>query len=360
MAKRYLVLQNGRVFEGEDFGAEPAPGGVVGELCFTTGMCGYIETLTDPSYYGQIVTQTFPSIGNYGVIPGDFEGRPALFGYVVREWSRRPSNYRCEGTVDGFLRERGIPGVCGVDTREITRLIRERGVMNAIITDGEPDPDDPRLRAYSVCDAVPSVTSSRPALLPAFGEEKYRVTLIDYGAKAGIAEALRQRGCTVLTVPANVDADAILETRPDGVMLSNGPGDPDERTDCAAEIRKLFSRVPIFGICLGHQLLALSRGAVTEKLKFGHRGGNQPVKDLKSGITYITSQNHGYAVRADSLKEGSVSFVNANDGTCEGIDYGENAFSVQFHPEARSGPRDTAFLFDRFVSMMEERRNAKR
>ena len=364
MKKRYLILEDGRIFEGEGFGAQTAPGGTVGELVFTTGMCGYLECLTDPSYYGQIVTQTFPSIGNYGVIPADFEGRPALFGYVVREWCRKPSNFRCEGTVDDFLRENGIPGISGVDTREITRIIRDRGVMNAILTDEEPASallSLPAVREYRVRDAVPSVTSSRPVVTRAEGEPKYTVTLIDYGAKAGIAASLVARGCTVLSVPANIDAEAILETRPDGVMLSNGPGDPAERADCAAEIKKLVGRVPIFGICLGHQLLALASGAATKKMKFGHRGANQPVTDKKTGVTYITSQNHGYAVVPESLRSGVVSFVNANDGTCEGVDYPDaNAFSVQFHPEARSGPRDTSFLFDRFVRMMEERRNAKR
>ena len=363
MSKRYLILENGRVFEGEGFGAEPPKDGTVGELVFTTGMCGYIETLTDPSYYGQIVTQTFPLIGNYGIIPDDFEGRPALFGYIVREWCPSPSNFRCEGTVDAFLKERGIPGLCGVDTREITRMIRERGVMNAIITDEEPSAlttSDPRLKEYRVTNAVPSVTSTRPRLFPAEGEEKYKVTLIDYGAKAGITEELRRRGCSVLSVPANVDADSILETRPDGIMLSNGPGDPADRRDCIAELRELVGRAPIFGICLGHQLLALATGALTDKLKFGHRGANQPVTDTGSGRTYITSQNHGYAVVKNSLRKGSVSFVNANDGTCEGVDYGELGFSVQFHPEARSGPHDTSFLFDRFIAMMEVRRGAKR
>ena len=363
MKKRYLILESGRVFEGSGFGADPAPGGTVGELVFTTGMCGYLECITDPSYYGQIVTQTFPMIGNYGVIPDDFEGRPALFGYVVREWCPAPSNFRSEGDIDAFLSDRGIPGICGVDTREITKLIRDRGVMNAVITDGKPDYSlyAEALKSYKVREAVPSVTSSRPTLFPAKGEdEKCRVVLIDYGAKAGIPAALCTRGCSVLSVPANTDADSILEMKPDGVMLSNGPGDPTERRDCINEIRKLIGKVPVFGICLGHQLLALSTGALTEKLKFGHRGANQPVRDVKSGRTYITSQNHGYAVTVGSSRRGAMSFVNANDGTCEGIDYEEDlAFSVQFHPEARSGPHDTAFLFDRFVRMMEVRRNGK-
>ena len=234
MKKRYLILESGRVFEGTGFGADPAPDGTVGELVFTTGMCGYLECITDPSYYGQIVTQTFPMIGNYGVISSDFEGRPALFGYVVREWCPAPSNFRSEGDIDSFLKDRGIPGICGVDTREITKLIRDRGVMNAVITDGEPDFSlySQALSSYKVRGAVPAVTSTRPNLFPADGDEIFRVVLIDYGAKAGITAALRARGCSVLSVPANTDAESILEMKPDGVMLSNGPGDPTERRDC--------------------------------------------------------------------------------------------------------------------------------
>ena len=348
--KRYLVLQDGTVFEGEAFGADIDS---VGELVFTTGMCGYIETLTDPSYYGQIVAQTFPLIGNYGIIPADFEGKCCVRGYVVREHCTSPSNFRCEYDLDTFLKANNIPGICGVDTREITRIIREYGVTNALLCSSVPDNLN-FVRCYTVSDAVSSVTSSEIETYPAEGERKFRVVLMDFGAKANIVRSLRRRGCEVISVPADTTAEQILALSPDGVMLSNGPGDPAENTGIIETIAGLFNRVPIFGICLGHQLMALSQGAKTQKLKYGHRGGNQPVRDTQGVRTFITSQNHGYAVVSDSVKNGVVRYVNANDGTCEGIDYtNQRAFSVQFHPEACSGPRDTEFLFDRFCGMMK-------
>ena len=348
--KRYLVLSDGTVFEGEAFGAE---GSCVGELVFTTNMCGYIETLTDPSYYGQIVLQTFPLIGNYGMIPEDFEGACSLKGYVVREWCRNPSNFRCQGDLDAQLKQWGIPGICGVDTREITRIIREQGVMNAVICDKIPE-DLTFVKNYTVAQAVAHVTAPTDEIFPAQGEQQFRVVLMDFGAKANIQRSLSKRGCEVVAVPADTTAEQVLALNPDGVMLSNGPGDPAENTEIIAEITKLMGRVPVFGICLGHQLMALSQGGQTTKLKYGHRGGNQPVKDLAGGRTYITSQNHGYAVVSDSVKNGVVRYVNANDGTCEGVDYPElRAFSVQFHPEACSGPHDTQFLFDRFLALMK-------
>ena len=348
--KRYLVLQDGTVFEGEAFGADIDS---VGELVFTTGMCGYIETLTDPSYYGQIVVQTFPLIGNYGIIPADFEGKCHVRGYVVREYCESPSNFRCEYDLDTFLKANNIPGICGVDTREITRIIREYGVTNALLCSSVPENLN-FVRCYTVSDAVSSVTSSEVETYPAEGEKKFRVVLMDFGAKANIVRSLRRRGCEVVSVPADTTAEQILALSPDGVMLSNGPGDPAENTGIIKTIAELFNRVPIFGICLGHQLMALSQGAKTQKLKYGHRGGNQPVKDTQGVRTFITSQNHGYAVVSDSVKNGVVRYVNANDGTCEGIDYiGQRAFSVQFHPEACSGPRDTEFLFDRFCELMK-------
>ncbi len=349
--KRYLILQDGTVFEGEGFGAEAE---CVGELVFTTGMCGYIETLTDPSYCGQIVMQTFPLIGNYGIIPEDFEGGCYVRGYVVREWCDSPSNFRSEGSIDGFLRRCGVPGICGVDTRELTRIIREHGVTNALICDKIPADISPAAE-YSVKDAVSAVSTREKRVFPASGERKFRVVLMDFGAKAGIIDALCRRGCEVISVPAFTGAGEILALSPDGVMLSNGPGDPAENVGIISEISKLFGKVPMFGICLGHQLMALSRGARTVKLKYGHRGCNQPVRDLCGTRTYITSQNHGYAVVGESLTDGVQRYINANDGTCEGIDYpGLCAFSVQFHPEARSGPHDTGFLFDRFCGMMEK------
>ena len=348
--KAYLVLANGMVFEGENFGAA---GTSVGEVVFNTGMVGYEETLTDPSYYGQIITQTYPLVGNYGVNGEDAESnRIHAFGYIVREACDAPSNFRCEGTVDAFLKARGIPGICGVDTRAITRQIREQGVMNALICRRVPD-DLSALRAYAVTGAVDLATCAEPSVHPAAGEAHYRVALVDYGAKRNIVRELCQRGCEVAVVPARTAAEAILALDPDGIMLSNGPGDPGENAFCIAQIAKLLGKKPLFGICLGHQLMALATGARTEKMKYGHRGANQPVRDLAGARTYITSQNHGYAVVSDSVKAGKVRYVNANDGTCEGIDYPEwRAFTVQFHPEASAGPRDTSFLFDRFLDLM--------
>ena len=346
----YLLLGNGQFFEGERIGA---PGERLGELVFTTGMAGYLETLTDPSYAGQIVMQTFPLIGNYGVIDEDFEGTPAIRGYVVRELCDAPSNFRSQGPLNDWLKRRGIPGICGVDTREITRIIREEGVMNAMICDTLPDDRD-ALRTYAVRDMVRQTSCRQPEVWPAEGRTRYRVTLIDYGAKRNIVRSLCRRGCEVTVVPFDTPAEAVLASGPDGVMLSNGPGDPAENDGCIREIRRLIGRVPVFGICLGHQLAALAMGGQTVKLKYGHRGGNQPVRELATGRTYITSQNHGYAVVAESLAgTGLLSFQDANDGSCEGIEYPQHGcFTVQFHPEACSGPQDTAFLFDRFLAMM--------
>ena len=350
MKKAYLVLEDGQVFEGFRFGAESA---AVGELVFTTGMCGYIETLTDPSYAGQIVMQTYPLIGNYGMMEEDFEGKCAVRGYVVREWCDGPSNFRTQYDLDTFLKQQGVPGLYGVDTRELTRIIREHGVMNATICDEVPADLD-EVKAYLVKDAVKSVTCSTLSVHPAEGEERFRVSLIDYGAKRNIIRSLQKRGCTVTVLPASVTAEEVLEGHPDGVMLSNGPGDPAENAFQIAQLQKLLGKVPVFGICLGHQLTALAVGGSTYKLKYGHRGVNQPVRDVSGTRTFITSQNHGYAVDGDTVKSGKVRYINANDGTCEGIDYPElNAFTVQFHPEACSGPKDTSFLFDRFVDLMK-------
>ena len=349
MKKAYLVLNNKNVFEGVSFGASVKS---VGELVFTTGMCGYIETLTDPSYYGQIVLQTFPLIGNYGIIESDFEGDCFIKGYVVRDWCDMPSNFRSQYNLDKFLKDKGIPGIYGVDTGEITRIIREYGVMNAMICDEIPE-DLNILSTYSVSDAVSSVSTKKVKTYTP-DNIKYRVVLIDYGAKTNIIRELVKRCCQVTVVPYNTSATDILKMEPDGIMLSNGPGDPAENTLCINELKELLGKVPMFGICLGHQLLALANGGQTIKLKYGHRGVNQPVKEINGTRTYITSQNHGYAVVSESLTDiGKVSFINANDGTCEGVDYPEqNAFSVQFHPEACSGPHDTAFLFDKFVNLM--------
>ena len=353
MKKGYLVLSNGIVLEGERIGADRD---TLGELVFTTGMTGYLETLTDPSYAGQIVTQTFPLIGNYGLIPEDFEGESAVRGYVVREICVAPSNFRSRGTLDGFLKDKDIPGLCGVDTRRLTRIIREEGVMNAAIVSEPPDSLS-EIRSYAVRGVVAAVSRAEAAVFPAEGlKKRFSVTLIDYGAKQNIIRSLTNRGCEVTVVPQDTPAEDILAAQPDGVMLSNGPGDPAENLYCIEQIRKLIGLVPIFGICLGHQLAALAMGGKTVKLKYGHRGANQPVRQVGGTRTWITSQNHGYAVLADSFKRGVgvETFVNANDGSNEGMRYpGKRCFTVQFHPEACAGPKDTGFLFDQFLEQMK-------
>ncbi len=350
--KIYICLADGTVFEGKSFGAR---GEVTGELVFTTGMGGYIETLTDPSYYGQIVMQTFPLIGNYGFIKEDTEcDKSAVSAYIVREYCEEPSNFRCDGTLDDYLKENNIVGVYDVDTREITKIIREQGVMNAVITPNPNTVDYEKLRAYRVTDAVKSVSAVKPYMTAA-DEHKYNVVLIDYGTKKNIIRELNKRGCNVAVVPYDTKAEDILSLDPDGIMLSNGPGDPQENTAAVEELKKLIGKKPIFAICLGHQLLAIAMGGTTTKLKYGHRGVNQPVKNPETGRTFISSQNHGYAVVNDSVKDcgGIVSYINANDSTCEGVDYPDKkAFSVQFHPEACSGPHDTRFIFDKFINMM--------
>lgn len=352
MAKKaYITLQNGRVFEGYSFGAEKE---VVGELVFTTGMTGYIETLTDPSYYGQIVTQTFPLIGNYGMIFSDRESRKCwMTAYIVREKCDAPSNFRSEGKLEDYLKAQGIPAVYGVDTRELTRVVREAGVMNAAIT-FKPLKDFSELEAYKVKGAVAATTCREIA--PETEGEGPRVVLYDFGVKANIERELVKRGCRVTVVPAHTTAEEVFAMNPDGVMLTNGPGDPAENVEVIEILKKLAGKLPIFGICLGHQLFALAMGGETRKMKYGHRGANQPVRELKSGRVFITSQNHGYEVVSDSVKCGTLSFVNGNDGTCEGVDYPEmNAFTVQFHPEACGGPHDANYLFDVFIERMQKK-----
>lgn len=350
MKKAYLVLSNGMAFEGYRFGAQ---GDTLGEVVFTTGVCGYIETMTDPSYYGQIVLQTFPMIGNYGMIEEDFDGDCVMKGYIVREWCENPSNFRCQYTVDQFLKDKGIPGLYGVDTREITRVIRENGVMNGMICDEIPA-DLSDLKNYKIVDAVKNVSRNITEIYPAEGEEKFRVTLIDYGAKWDIVQELCKRGCRVHVVPYHTTAEKVLASAPDGVMLSNGPGDPKDNPQCIAQIQKMLGKVPMFGICMGHQMMALALGGDTEKLKYGHRGGNQPVKDLQGVRTYMTNQNHGYTVIPESVQGfGKVIYQNLNDGTCEGIEYLEHqAFSVQFHPAGEDGPQSTMFVYDKFIELM--------
>lgn len=403
MQEALVILSDGHIFHGMALGAT---GSTTGEAVFNTGMNGYIETLTDPSYYGQIVIQTFPLIGNYGMISGDFESSTThIKGYIVRQ-AEEPSNFRSEGTLDEFLKQHNVIGIQGVDTRALTKILREKGVMNAMIVSGndaitalgaelsrhnegmtavyEASPALlGKIAAYKVCDAVNSVSldadiiaqdaesvfrhSSAYRFVPvnengaksdletarrAGGGR--RVVLWDFGAKANIRRELLKRGLDVVTVGSTASARDILAMKPAGIMLSNGPGDPQDNAHIIEELRKVLDAdVPTFGICLGHQLIALALGAHTMKLKYGHRGANQPVKRLATGRVYITSQNHGYAV-SGGLPEGAVlTFVNTNDGTCEGLSWqGRRVFSVQFHPEACSGPLDTSFLFDDFVHLM--------
>lgn len=354
----YLILEDGTVYEGKGFGVQ---GTVVGEVVFTTGMTGYQETLTDPSYYGQIVTQTFPLIGNYGINDMDGESvKSWVKGYIVREWCEEPSNFRSSETLDEYLKKNHIIGIYDIDTRALTKKIREHGVMNGAITTELPEDMDAflkELRSYTILDAVKSVSCKDKSFYPAPGE-KYQVVLYDYGYKANILRSLLQRGCSVTVVPYNTPMDEIINMKPDGIMLSNGPGDPAENTEPIRILQELMnSGIPIFGICLGHQLLALANGAKTEKLKYGHRGANQPVADSIRDRVFVTSQNHGYAVVGDTLdpKTGVVSHSNVNDGSCEGITYaGGKAFTVQFHPEACAGPQDTQYLFDQFIQMMSQ------
>lgn len=352
--KAFLILEDGTVFTGTSIGADKE---MISEIVFNTSMTGYLEVLTDPSYAGQAVVMTYPLIGNYGITP-DMESKKAWpDGYIVRELSRLPSNFRCEGTIQDFLKEQGIPGIAGIDTRALTKLLREKGTMNGMITTNENyvlDEILPKLRAYKVGDVVSKVTCQEKYVLEGDGP---KVALFDFGAKNNIARSLNRRGCQVTIYPAHTSAEEIIASRPDGIMLSNGPGDPADCKAIIEEVRKLYQTdIPIFAICLGHQLMALANGGKTYKLKYGHRGGNHPVKDLSNQRVYISSQNHGYAVDASTLDPSvaNEAFVNVNDGTNEGFAYeGKNIFTVQFHPEACPGPQDSGYLFDRFMDMMK-------
>ena len=390
--KAFLVLEDGTVFEGIHIGADKD---VISEIVFNTSMAGYLEVLTDPSYAGQAVCMTYPLIGNYGVCLDDMEsGKPWPDGFIVRELSRMPSNFRCDMSLQQFLEENGVPGIAGIDTRALTRILREKGTMNGMITTNENfnlEEVIPRLKAYTTGKVVEKVTCSekytitpsmeladngpisgsavfnkddfaagkremRPSMVRELNGKGLKVALLDFGAKANIAHSLAQRGCEVTVYPAWTKAEEIIADAPDGIMLSNGPGDPKECTDIIAEIKKLYDTdIPIFAICLGHQLMALATGGDTYKMKYGHRGGNHPVKDLETGRVYISSQNHGYVVDTDNLGPNVAvpAFVNVNDGTNEGLKYtGKNIFTVQFHPEACPGPQDSGYLFDRFIKMM--------
>lgn len=374
MSKAFLILADGTVFEGFSIGKK---GTTIGETVFTTGMTGYLETLTDPSYFGQIVTQTFPLIGNYGVIPSDFEScHSYVRGYIVRELCEQPSNFRNEGTLGLFLKAQNIVGIAGIDTRALTKKLRESGVMNGMIISSEKCPAITNellsiIRNFRIEKAVESVSCQKMnnKKLKVYSDwpetnhnifhtdKKIRIVLWDFGAKYNIQRELEKRDAEVIVVPYYYTAEQILALNPDGLMLSNGPGDPADNVGVIAEIKKMCeSGVPIFGICLGHQMLALARGAKTSKLKYGHRGGNHPVKDMETGRVYISSQNHGYAVENETLPSyAKLAFTNSNDGTCEGVTYTDiPAFSVQFHPEACGGPHDTNYLFDKFIKMIGE------
>ena len=351
--KAFLILEDGNVFEGTSIGSARE---VISEIVFNTSMTGYLEVLTDPSYAGQAVVMTYPLIGNYGICHADMEsGRPWPDGFIVRELSRIPSNFRSEDTIQNFLEVNDIPGISGIDTRALTKILREKGTMNGMITTNENyklDEIIPKIKEYRTGNVVDKVTCAEKYVLDGDG---YKVALMDFGAKRNIARSLNKRGCKVTVYPARTTAEEILADNPDGIMLSNGPGDPKENVEAIEQLKKLVGKVPIFAICLGHQLLALSQGGDTTKLKYGHRGVNQPVKNLETGRTYISSQNHGYAVVNEEIEKvgAKVSYINANDGTCEGVDYPDKkAFSVQFHPEACSGPHDTRFIFDKFIEMM--------
>ena len=351
--KAFLILEDGTVFTGTSIGSTRD---MISEIVFNTSMTGYLEVLTDPSYAGQAVVMTYPLIGNYGITP-DMESLKAWpDGYIVRELSRMPSNFRCEGTIQDFLKKYDIPGIAGVDTRALTKILREKGTMNGMITTNENyDLDEviSKLKNYKVEGVVSKVTCAEKYVLEGTGK---KVALLDLGAKKNIAKSLNDRGCEVTVYPADTTAEEIIASNPDGIMLSNGPGDPAECTSIIKEIKKLYETdIPIFAICLGHQLMALATGGTTYKLKYGHRGGNHPVKDLQTGRVYISSQNHGYVVDEDKIDPNVAvpAFKNVNDGTNEGLVYvGKNIFTVQFHPEACPGPQDSGYLFDRFLEMM--------
>jgi carbamoyl-phosphate synthase small subunit len=397
--KAFLILEDGTVFAGTHIGAEKE---IISEIVFNTSMAGYLEVLTDPSYAGQAVCMTYPLIGNYGICKEDEESlKPWPDGFIVRELSRRPSNFRCDISIQQFLEENDVPGIAGIDTRALTKILREKGTMNGMITTKEyADLSEvlPKIKAYTTGKVVEKVTCKEKYVVKAsesledngpisgmarFDKEKYlageremrpslvkelngkglKVALMDFGAKANIARSLAARGCDVTVYPALTAAEVILKDAPDGIMLSNGPGDPKECTSIIAEIQKLYATdVPIFAICLGHQLMALATGADTYKLKYGHRGGNHPVMDLATGRVYISSQNHGYVVDTGKLDPSVAipAFCNVNDDTNEGLAYvGKNVFTVQFHPEACPGPQDSGYLFDRFIEMMKAKKDGK-
>ncbi|MEG6611719.1 carbamoyl phosphate synthase small subunit [Pseudoclostridium thermosuccinogenes] len=356
--KAILALEDGTIFHGNSFGID---GEVIGEIVFNTGMTGYQEVLTDPSYCGQIVAMTYPLIGNYGINLEDMESsKPQVRGFIVRELCSNPSNWRSVETLGAYLKKNNIIGIEGIDTRELTRILRDKGTMKGIISTDVNFNFDARveeIKAYVTEMPVYQVTTREVIHYEGSG---FRVALLDYGIKQNIIRSLLKRNCEVYVFPAWTKAEDILAVNPDGIMLSNGPGDPKDCKDEINTIKQLMGKKPIFGICLGHQLTALANNADTTRLKYGHRGCNHPVKDIKKDLTYITSQNHGYTIVEDSLDKNrmEVSHINMNDGTIEGIRYKDMpVFTVQFHPEASPGPADTAYLFDEFMELMKKYKN---
>lgn len=352
--KKQLILEDGTIFIGEGFGSEEES---VGEVVFNTGMTGYQEILSDPSYCGQIVTLTYPLIGNYGINRDDFESiNPAVRGFIVKEAADFPSNWRNEFTIDEYFKMKKIPGIAGIDTRKLTRIIRQYGTLKGAICSINADAGQviETLKKNSLpTDQVSQVSTKNPYPSPGRGK---RVVLVDFGMKHGILRELNQRDCDVIVVPYNTTAEEILQLRPDGIMLSNGPGDPKDVPEAIEMIKGILGKMPLFGICLGHQLFALACGADTEKMKFGHRGSNHPVKDLATGKIAITSQNHGYTVEMDSIQKTrlEVTHIALNDGTIEGLKHQDfPAFTVQYHPEASPGPEDANYLFDQFIDLID-------
>lgn len=352
--ERLLVLEDGTIYRGFAFGSDIFR---IGELVFNTSMTGYQEIITDNSYCGQIITMTYPLIGNYGINGDDNESlEPALFGLAVRDYCPEPNNWRSRETLDQYLKQKSIPGIYGIDTRALTLKIREAGTMKAAMAAADADTDTlvSQLRSADYLhDQVKRVSTARPFPVPNRG---HKVVLMDFGEKLGIIRELSKRNCDLIVVPWNTDAEQIMEYRPDGVMLSNGPGDPADIPEAIDTVRRLLGQVSIFGICLGHQLISLACGARTFKLKFGHRGSNHPVKNLSTGRVEITAQNHGYSVDIGSLAGTGleVTHESLNDKTCEGVRHQEfPVFSVQYHPEASSGPHDSNYLFDEFIALMD-------
>ncbi|QAS51073.1 carbamoyl phosphate synthase small subunit [Halobacillus litoralis] len=351
---RQLVLEDGTVFAGEGFGSDRES---IGEVVFNTGMTGYQEVISDPSYCGQLVTFTYPLVGNYGINRDDFETvNPAILGVIVKEHCEHPSNFRSEETLDAFLKAKNIPGISGIDTRKLTKIIRQHGTMKAMLTTTDRSLEETLKILESTPlqrDQVKQVSTVKPYVVPGRGK---RIVLMDFGMKHGILREFTKRHCHVTVVPYHTSAEEIERLKPDGVMLSNGPGDPKDVPEAIQTIRQLITRMPVFGICLGHQLIALACGGDTSKMKFGHRGANQPVKDPGTGRTYMTSQNHGYAVDRHSLEQTNLTVTqfSLNDESVEGLNHNHHpVFSVQYHPESSPGPEDTAHLFDEFLTRIK-------